>query len=123
MLIQPRTTVADVELRDVLIPGGARVVFSIAGANRDGAVFDAPDKFDIDRANAKDHMSFGAGPHFCPGAPLARLEARVAIDEFLDRVEQAEIDPDYDHRKIKVFWANGPESLPVTVTAKGEPPR
>lgn len=123
VLIQPRTTVTHVELRDVAIPCGARVVFSIAGANRDGSVFVAPDEFRVDRANAKDHMSFGAGPHFCPGAPLARLEARVAIEEFLDRVEHAPLDDDYEHHKIKVFWANGPDSLPVTVTRAPRPER
>ncbi|MEO5839569.1 MAG: cytochrome P450 [Acidimicrobiales bacterium] len=123
VLIQPRTTVTHVALRDVAIPCGARVVFSIAGANRDGSVFVAPDEFRVDRANAKDHMSFGAGPHFCPGAPLARLEARVAIEEFLDRVEHAPIDDDYEHHKIKVFWANGPDSLPVTVTRAPRPER
>jgi cytochrome P450 len=121
VLIQPRTTVTDVDLRNVSIPCGARVVFSIAGANRDAAVFDEPDEFRVDRPNAKDHMSFGAGPHFCPGAPLARLEARVAIEEFLDRVGQAQLDADYVHRKIKVFWANGPEALPVSVTSTTEP--
>ena len=101
VLIQPRTTVTDVELRDVPIPCGARVVFSIAGANRDGAVFEAPDEFRVDWANTKDHLSFGAGPHFCPGAPLARLEARVAVEEFLDRVEHAEIDPTYEYRRSR----------------------
>jgi cytochrome P450 len=113
VLIQPRTTVVDVEMRDVRVPRGSRVVFSIAGANRDGAVFNAPDDFRIDRPNAKDHLAFGAGPHFCPGAPLARLEGRVAIEEFVDRVDTATLEPGHKCAKIKVFWANGPESLPV----------
>jgi cytochrome P450 family 150 subfamily A5 len=56
-----------------------------AAANRDPSRFDEPATFDVDRANARHHLAFGRGVHTCPGAPLARAEARVSIERFLDR--------------------------------------
>jgi cytochrome P450 len=58
---------------------GDLVIVSIAGANRDPAVFTEPDRFDIRRANARQNLGFARGPHFCPGAQLARIETRAAI--------------------------------------------
>jgi cytochrome P450 len=118
VLIQPRTAIVDTELRGTHVPEGARVVLSIAGANHDPARFDDPDVFDIDRANADDHVSFGGGPHFCTGAGLARLEARVAIDTFLDRVAHVSFARDFAYERIPVFWSNGPRALPVTITGQ-----
>ena len=69
--------------------GGARiqrgdlVIVSIAAANRDPAVFAEPDRFDLRRRNARQNFGFARGPHFCPGAELARLEARSAIRALL----------------------------------------
>ena len=63
------------------IPADADVLVSIGAANRDPDVFPQPDEFDIHRANANDHLSFGSGPHLCLGASLARLEARVVLEE------------------------------------------
>ena len=56
-----------------------------AAANRDPRHFDDPATFDADRANARQHLAFGRGVHTCPGAPLARAEARVSIERLLDR--------------------------------------
>lgn len=64
------------------MPAGARVILSIAGANHDPAVFAEPERFDLERKNVGQHLSFGAGPHYCPGAALARFEARVAVGTF-----------------------------------------
>jgi cytochrome P450 len=55
-------------------------------ANRDARRFTDPDEFRVDRGNAREHVSFGHGIHTCPGAPLARAEARVSIERLLDRM-------------------------------------
>src|SRR5258708_11090909 len=100
----------------VAIPAGVKVGFGLASANRDERNYDAPDEFQLDRANARDHLAFGGGPHVCPGASLARLEGRIALDVFLDRVDQARLDSSYRREPVPVFWANGPRRLPVTLT-------
>ena len=97
---------------------GEKVVYGIASANRDEAVFDRPDEFLLDRPNWRDHVAFGGGPHVCPGASLARLEARVVVDTVLDRVATITTEPGWIARKTPVFWANGPVDLPVRVTAR-----
>jgi cytochrome P450 len=77
-----RTATADVELAGTRIPAGALVAPLFASANRDERVFPEPDRFDVGR-QAKDHLAFGYGAHFCLGAALARLEARVAFETLL----------------------------------------
>jgi len=74
------TTVGGVDL-----PAGTTVMVLNAAANRDPRHFDDPATFDADRANARQHLAFGRGVHTCPGAPLARAEARVSIERLLDR--------------------------------------
>ena len=74
-----RTAKADVELADTKIPAGSIVVPLIASANRDPKCFENANQFDVLR-NAKPHLSFGYGVHFCLGASLARLEARIAME-------------------------------------------
>ncbi|MFN0092447.1 MAG: cytochrome P450, partial [Acidimicrobiales bacterium] len=76
-----RRTTTPVTLSGVDIPADADLLVSIGAANRDPAVFDRPDVFDIRRPNAREHLSFGGGAHLCLGAPLARLEARVVLEE------------------------------------------
>jgi cytochrome P450 len=71
-------------LSGVEIPGGGIVVVVLAAANRDPAQFPAPDRFDITRS-PNDHLAFGEGIHFCMGAPLARMEARIGFGEMLAR--------------------------------------
>lgn len=101
----------------VAMHAGEKVVFGVASANRDEAVFAEPHTFRLDRPNHREHFSFGGGPHICPGASLARLEARVALDTFLDRVGAVEVVEGWERTKCPVFWANGPIDLPVRVTA------
>ncbi len=74
----------DVEIAGVSIPAGDAVLPLISAANRDPAAFRDPDRFDISRTDL-DHVSFGYGPHFCLGAALGRLEARIAIPALLAR--------------------------------------
>ncbi|QFG26244.1 cytochrome P450 [Actinomadura sp. WMMB 499] len=79
-----RIAVEDMEIAGVRIPRGAWVHVSLGAAGRDPAVFDAPDRLDVTRAPNR-HVAFGHGPHFCLGAPLARLEGQVAIGALLAR--------------------------------------
>ena len=60
-------------------------------ANRDPRRFESPGEFRVDRANARDHIAFGHGIHSCPGAPLARAEARVSVERLLDRMADIRI--------------------------------
>jgi cytochrome P450 len=80
------TTVGGVDL-----PAGTTVMVLNGAANRDPRRFDDPATFDVDRANARQHLAFGRGVHTCPGAPLARAEARVSIERLLDRTTEIKI--------------------------------
>ena len=80
------TTVGGVE-----IPAGTTVMVVNGAANRDPRHFEDPQTFDVRRKNARHHMAFGRGIHTCPGAPLARAEARVAIERLLDRTTEIRI--------------------------------
>jgi len=77
-----RRVTQDVELAGTLLRAGDQVVMFFASANRDEDVFVDPDRFDVGRT-PNDHVGFGAGPHFCLGAPLARLQLRVVLEELL----------------------------------------
>jgi cytochrome P450 len=83
---QMRVTTREVEIRGQRIPAGSLVWGSLASANHDEEVFTDPRTFDIHRANAKDHLGFAKGTHFCVGAPLARLEVRIALQALLERI-------------------------------------
>lgn len=78
-----RYATRDVELARARIQAGDLVSVSLSGAHRDPAVFAEPDRFDIGRANARQHLAFARGPHFCLGAELARLEANIALAALL----------------------------------------
>jgi cytochrome P450 len=110
-----RDCLQEVTVEGVTIPAGVKVAFGLASANRDARAHDDPDEFRLDRPSARDHLAFGGGPHVCPGASLARLEGRVALDVFLDRVDHARVDEPYRREPVPVFWANGPRRLPVTL--------
>lgn len=112
-----RDCLMETTIDNVTIPVGVKVGFGIASANRDATNYVDPDDFRLDRPNPKDHLAFGGGPHVCPGASLARLEGRIALDVFLDRVSQASVDEPYRREPVPVFWANGPRQLPVKLTA------
>jgi cytochrome P450 len=75
----------------IAIPAGTIVMVLNGAANRDPRRFERPEEFRADRANAHDHLAFGLGIHSCPGAPLARAEARVAIARLLDRMADIRI--------------------------------
>ncbi|MEV7521924.1 cytochrome P450 [Streptomyces sp. NPDC091371] len=82
----------DVDLGTAVIPAGATVLVSLAAADRDPEKYADPDAFDIRRA-PQGHLAFGHGPHFCIGAPLARMEGRIALRGLLERFPELAHDP------------------------------
>jgi hypothetical protein len=88
-----RYATRDVDLARASIRRGDLVTVSIAGANRDPSVFADPDRFDPHRANVRQHLVFARGPHFCPGADLARLQARAVIEALWTRLPGLRLDP------------------------------
>ena len=106
-----RTLTRDVELHGQTLGRGQKVALLLASANRDERQFEAPDRFDVDR-DASGHLGFGIGIHFCLGASLARLEARIAVEELL-----AEL-PEYDvsatgAKRVHAASVRGFATLPI----------
>ena len=95
-----------------------KVAFGIASANRDESVYDDPHAFRLDRPDPRNHLGFGGGPHVCPGATLARLEARVAVTVFLERVAGIRLADGQGYENVPVFWARGPRELRVELDAR-----
>jgi hypothetical protein len=109
-----RSTTRPVEIARVEVPEGARLMLLLASANRDESFFEDPDSFDIRRVNANKYIAFSHGIHFCLGAPLARLEARVAFELLTQRLpdlrlsppdQRFEFDPNMSFRGPKELWA------------------
>lgn len=111
------------ELHGTRLAAGDKVAFGLASANRDVTHFDAPDEFRLDRPDPRSHLAFGGGPHVCPGAALARLEARVAVEVFVRRVASVVPEGSGAYDAVTVFWAHGPATLPVVLTPRKEPSR
>ena len=111
-----RTATRDVELGGQSILAGDRVLLLYQAGNRDPEVFDEPDRFDITRADAKDHLAFGAnGRHYCLGAQLARLELKVLLEEVLDRWPNIALaEPGGPRPERTGNFVLGIEELPVT---------
>jgi cytochrome P450 family 142 subfamily A polypeptide 1 len=107
-----RTATVDVELGGQTIPAGEQVLLLYPSANRDAAVFDDPDDFDIRRA-PNDHVAFGFGPHFCLGASLARLELRVVFEELLEGLPNLALVDSSEPRFRPANFVSGYETLPV----------
>jgi cytochrome P450 len=87
-----RYATAGIALGGADVKRGDLVIVSLAGANRDPAVFVNPDQFELHRQNSRQHWSFAVGPHFCVGAQLARAEARAALGALLDRLPGLRLD-------------------------------
>jgi cytochrome P450 len=109
-----RQTTRDVELGGVLLPEGARLMVHFGAANRDEEVFADPDSFDPGREDVgKRHVAFGKGIHVCIGAPLARLELRIALPLLLERLPNLRRAADGPLAYDPVFFARGLASLPL----------
>lgn len=113
-----RVVKADTELGGMKIPNGAVVQLRYAAANRDPKKFPDPDKFDIDRANARTHLSFGKGPHMCVGNMLSRKEMLVAFDELLERLDNFAVADENAIRILPNILLRGVTHLPITFTRK-----
>ncbi|HVK69948.1 MAG TPA: cytochrome P450 [Polyangium sp.] len=105
---EPRKTTAPTVLGGVSLPRGATVHLHYGAANRDPEVIAHPDTFDIRRPNVQRHMAFGHGIHFCLGAALARLEARVALEVLMERLPDIRLSPDF---KIEYVVSMFPRQL------------
>lgn len=119
VLFVPRGCQRDRDIGGVAVHAGERVVVGTASANRDEDVFARGDEFRADRPNADQHLTFGYGPHVCPGAPLARAVARIGIGAFLARFPAgtARLEPGYVYENVPTFFECGPRSLPIETVA------
>ncbi|NUR89751.1 MAG: cytochrome P450, partial [Nonomuraea sp.] len=113
-VLPPRTTTAEVEIAGRSVPAGALVVCALPAANRDSALVEDPDRLDVTRG-APGHVAFGHGVHHCLGAPLARMEMRIAFPALLRRfpalaLADPEAEPDF--RRFSAVY--GVHTLPVT---------
>lgn len=111
-----RVTRRDVELGGRTIPAGQVVVAMIGSANRDPKHFGEADRFDVAR-DPNPHLAFGSGIHFCIGAPLARLEGRVALTELLERAHGLRLGSDEPWEPREAFHVHGPSALPIRFDA------
>ena len=113
-----RFATADIPLGDAVIPAGSAVVVDFASANRDPLRFVAPERFDPTRADNK-HLAFGHGPHYCPGASLARRQARIALDVMLPKLHLLTLTtPAAELSWHQNRFSRRPESLPVSVVSQ-----
>jgi cytochrome P450 len=109
-----------------VIPKGKRVLAMIGSANRDASQFSEPDRFDIAR-DPNPHIAFGHGIHFCLGAPLSRMESRIALSAFLERVGDFARATDEPWEPREALHVLGPNRLPIRferrpLTASAAPP-
>ncbi|MEU8589434.1 cytochrome P450 [Streptomyces sp. NPDC048664] len=110
-----RYAVQDVRVGDTVIPQGDPVVISFAAAGRHPSVHGADaDMFDVTRTTRRDHLAFGHGAHYCVGAPLARMEAEIALSALFARFPEMSLAvPPGELRPLESFISNGHRELPV----------
>ena len=115
-----RVSTREVELHDQTLPAGSFMLAMIGSANHDPRQFNEPERFDITR-DPNPHIAFGHGTHFCLGAPLARLESKIALTEFLTRVEDFAPAWDAPWQPRRGLHVHGPTRLPIRFAASGKP--
>jgi cytochrome P450 len=118
VMFAPRGCRRDTVVGGVTLHEGQRVVMGTACANRDDTVFADPDRFDVDRDNSSEHLTFGYGPHFCPGAPLARTVARIGVTALFERFGPGTIrlTDGFVFENVPAFFETGPKRLTVRIT-------
>lgn len=112
-----RVTTEDMRIGGLVVPERSMVILLLAAAHRDPAANPDPDRFDPHRAEIR-HLGFGFGPHFCLGAPLARLEGRIALSRFAQRVREPKLVLDPPPYRAHVNL-RGPSELPVAHAGAG----
>jgi cytochrome P450 len=117
VMLIPRGCLRDTEVDGTTLHPGQRVVMGSACANRDEAMFRNGDEFDVDRDNVSDHLTFGYGPHFCPGAPLARAVARIGVTAFLQRFPTGTVRlaEGFVFENVPAFFETGPARLTIEI--------
>lgn len=113
VLLTGRMAVRDTEVGGRAVRGGSMVTAILGGANRDPDVFADPLRFDVARANARDHISFSAGRHHCLGAQLARMEGEVGLRAIWERFPDLRLEPGARRRETRIL--RGFETLPATL--------
>ncbi len=108
-----RRVTRDTSVHGAALPAGARVMVHFGAANRDEHVFASADEFDPEREGISRHLAFGKGAHFCLGAPLARMELRVALSTLAAGLPDLHVAPDRTARRDPIFFARGYEELHV----------
>jgi cytochrome P450 len=108
-----RSATAPVSAAGREVPRGTRVTVLLGAANRDPEVFAEPARFDITRADAREHLAFSAGIHYCVGAGLARLEAVIGLRSLADRLPNLRVSGPPVRRDLRTL--RGFEHLPVTL--------
>lgn len=111
-----RTATRDVEIDGVTVPRGARILVGFGAANTDPDHFPDPLRFDVHRTAGSPHVAFGRGTHFCLGAPLARLEGKVALECLLDRVPDLRLSDAESPRRVKALSVYSFARLPLELS-------
>ena len=111
-----RVTRAPTTLGGVELPEGARLMLMWGAGNRDPQAFECPADLDLARDRPKQHLAFGIGPHFCIGAPLARLEAKIAVEELLARASSVQLAADEKPRHHPSLFVRRFETLRLQLT-------
>lgn len=113
-----RLVMADAEVAGTAVPAGSMVYLCIASAHYDQDAYVRPEVFDLDRQGGS-HLGFGLGPHYCVGAPLAKIETRAALDALLGYFPKIRLDPDHElsfRYGARGFVQHGTDALPVLLT-------
>jgi cytochrome P450 len=103
----PRFITEDIELGDTKVPGGTTLIPNAPTANRDPRKFDDPETFDPHRPNNNQHLTFGAGPHYCLGQPLARMELQVVLGTLTRRLPGLRLRDDPDELRLRTGGMSG----------------
>lgn len=114
VLLTGRTATADTRIAGAKVREGTMVTAILAAANRDPAVFTDPDTYDVTRDNAREHLAFGGGRHYCLGAALARLEGEIGLRSLYERFDRVRLRPGAQRRDTRIL--RGFETLPAQLT-------